>query len=158
VPITVLLARTDDVALALEQVSAYPNGFTFNLAIMRSPFRRDDQSQHMHFWMRNAPRIGLEFADGSRVAGNHMSPLGEIAKDERGMPVEPYLRTAGGGGGGHHFAMRFWCYPLPPPGPITVYVEWSPVGIPETQTVINADPIREAAERAVVLWGASPPN
>jgi hypothetical protein len=52
--------------------------------------------------------------------------------------------------------MRFWCSPLPPAGQLVVYVEWSKAGIPESAAVVDADPIREAAERCIVLWDASP--
>jgi len=58
----------------------------------------------------------------------------------------------GGGGGGGHFRYEHWVFPLPPPGPLEVFAEWSTAGIDETSIVISGDDVRDAAQHAIVLW------
>ena len=87
-------------------------------------------------------------APGAAAARN---PFGVPTNDE-GIPLEPLLRPSGGGGSSTRYAMGFWCFPLPPEGPVRVYVEWADRGIEETSVEFDAGLIREAAARAVVLW------
>ncbi len=37
VPVNLLLGRNDDYAFALDELRAYPNGFTFSVVILRNP-------------------------------------------------------------------------------------------------------------------------
>jgi hypothetical protein len=162
VAIGALLAKTDVVALALTNVQAYPNGFTFALLIAGNPMRLDRARggfppYHPH--NRAGPRIGLEFADGRRATAGHPSPgLAQIrvtagpAKDNAGIPTVPVLTTHGGGGSQDRFQWQHWCFPLPPAGPIDVYVEWASEGVDECKTTIDGDAIRNAAVRAITLW------
>ena len=48
--------------------------------------------------------------------------------------------------------MQFWCYPLPPAGPMTVYLEWTDIRMDETSVTVDAAPIVEAAANAIVPW------
>lgn len=170
VPMSALLAKTQRVALALTHVEAYPNGFTFELVIMSNPMGPRAGLHAGPFGMggpraRRGPRIGFEFADGKRV-GDGIAPPGVPMragaqttvfgppKDAEGIPTEPVLRHHGGGGNGQHFAMRFWCFPLPPPGPLKVFTEWMGADIPETVTVLEAAPILDASSRVVTIWDA----
>jgi hypothetical protein len=168
VPIVALLAKTDRVAVALAHIAAYPNGFTFDVVIIGNPMAPRPRMEHGPFGMmggtrmRRGPRVGFEFADGKRVDESGPAPfpgrtmvLG-IQKDELGIPTEPILHSQGGGGGGSHYQMRFWCYPLPPPGPLNVYVEWADADIPESMIVLDANGIIDAAPRALTLWEPEP--
>jgi hypothetical protein len=78
--------------------------------------------------------------------------VASLPKDDSGVPTEPVLRHQGGGSGGQRFEMRFWCFPLPPSGPLKVFVEWSSADITETVTVLDAPAIVDAASRVVTLW------
>jgi hypothetical protein len=78
------------------------------------------------------------------------------AYDDLGVPTEPVLRSQGGGGGDHHFAQRYWCFQLPSAGPMRVWVEWEPRGLPETSVTVDAGLVRDAAPRAVTLWEWTP--
>jgi hypothetical protein len=62
----------------------------------------------------------------------------------------------GGGGGGGRFDMKFWCFPLPPPGPMTIFAEWNHEGIKESATQFDADKILAAVPRVITLWDAQP--
>lgn len=168
VGINALVAKTDRVAVALGHFEAYPNGFTFHLIIQGNPMAPRpviaDPSTRM--LMMGAPgphrgaRLGLEFADGQRAAEGQGFQLmhSSDGKDEQGIPTSPVLMPRGGSGGTDRFAMRYWSFPLPPSGSMKVFIEWEDVGIPETMVEIDADAIRDAASRAVVLWDSPPPT
>ena len=167
VAINALLAKSDRVAVAVGHFEAYPNGFTFELIIQGNPMApRPGSMMHPGSAMlrmgppgvHRGPRVGLEFADGKRAVEGHgfelmRSPDG---KDDQGIPKSPVLMPRGGGGGTDRYAMRYWSFPLPPPGAMKVFIEWEDLGIPETMVEIDADAIRDAASRAVVLWGSPP--
>ena len=58
----------------------------------------------------------------------------------------------GGGGGGRRYDMRYWVWPLPPPGPVAFVCEWPAFGIPESRAELDARLILDAAARAVESW------
>jgi hypothetical protein len=168
VPIVALLAKTDRVAVALSHVDAYPNGFTFEIIIIANPMAPRGGTRTGIFGTmtpgtRRGPRVGFEFADGTRVAAagswGELVPqsgpvpvVGQVAKDELGIPTEPIVSALGVGGGGQHFRMGFWCFPLPPPGPMKAFIEWADAHVAETMTMIDADPILDASSRVVTIW------
>jgi hypothetical protein len=166
VPVAVggLLARTEKVALAFAQVVAYPNGFSFDLHIRGNPMVPRQRERMMggpmmgHLGM--GPRLGLQFADGSRAGAEGPPPFpGSMmtltaTTGQPGSPEGPLLMQRGGGGSDNSFSIGFWSWPLPPPGPMQVYVEWQDQDIPETSIEIDATGIAEAGPRATVLWPA----
>ncbi|HEU5309341.1 MAG TPA: hypothetical protein VFW97_18595 [Acidimicrobiia bacterium] len=180
VPATTLLARTDDSALALDELRAYPNGFTCSLVILRNPMAPRDPTErfgpmHMHPMAMRGPRLGFEFSDGSvaRVDGARHAPPPAganvqllavsraqpgnpfgIATDDFGVPTSPVLLQRGGGGGGDRYEIRFWCFPLPPPGRMTIHADWVDRGVDEVSIPFDADLIRDAAAAAVTIWEA----
>jgi len=48
--------------------------------------------------------------------------------------------------------MRFWLWPLPPPGPLAFVCEWPKKGIGERRVDIDASVVLDAAARAEPLW------
>jgi hypothetical protein len=157
VAITEILGRSDELVVVLDHLTAYPNGFAFDLLFVASPLVRQEGPMMRSMMRRQqVPRLGFEFSDGTRVtneAGPVMGPMAQLEKDDEGVPKRPVLMPRGGGGGSGQWAMRHWCFGLPTPGEMRVYFEFEPVGIPETMTVLDADLIREAAARAEVIWG-----
>jgi len=173
---SLLLAKTDRLAVVFDNVHAYPNGFTFDLGIVGNPMVARDPMGHgpMGFGPRfhqRGPRIGFAFSDGTRaqVGGPPVPPAGGqmlvaraqtdvrrnpwgVRVDGDGVPLEPVLLPRGGGGGSDRYDERFWCYPLPPAGPMTIYLEWSDVGIDERAAPFDADVIRAAVPRVITVW------
>ena len=181
-PVNLLLGRNDEYAFALDELRAYPNGFTFSVVTLHSPLvPHDPRSMHpmaLHPMMGRGPRVGFEFSDGTRAradrspfgmpppgaGGTHSvamlvaspgparsNPFG-IPVDDEGMPLEPILMPRGGGGGGDRYAQTYWCFPLPPPGTMTIYADWPDQGLDEVAIPFDADRIRAAAQDAVTLW------
>ena len=183
VGVSQLFARGENLALALDHLYVYPNGFQLIIAILTSP-RLPPELQMGGFhtmgvlaaqtkpadgdkktpskpvpsvrpmgrgMLSMGPRIGVQFANGQHAGARPESPF-DIPKDEAGIPTEPVIMGGGGGGGGGRYRSEHWVFPLPSPGPLTVFAEWLAAGIEEASIVISGDDIRDAAGRAVVLW------
>jgi hypothetical protein len=176
-----LLGRTDNVALAVDHVRVYPNGFQIVVSTRTNPRLppelrtggfasvtllaarsaapdRDDATTPLppppllpHHRLHMGPRIGIRFSNGQSAGADRQSPF-EVAKDEHGIPTGPVILGGGGGGGNGHFRFDYWVFPLPPPGELEVFAEWKIAGIEETSIVINGDDIRDAAQHATILW------
>jgi hypothetical protein len=148
-----LLARSDDAALALTGLIAYPNGFSFTIAAV---LREEDRRGRVHHYSLRPDgpgpqppeflRVGVRFADG-QVATNL---AGRPHPDEE-PPARPVLMADSGGGGGRRFDMGYWVWPLPPPGPLTFVVAWPGYRIDETSAQIDAALLHDAAGRAINL-------
>jgi hypothetical protein len=160
VPAELILARTDEVAVAVGSVRAYPNGFEFTVHVRArraddavgdfDPFERLGYGRE-----RRAPhdalRLGVLYADGRRTATTAGHPL---KRDDNAENL--ILRHGGGGGDDRSWDSDFWVYPLPPAGPVTLVASWLEHGIAETRAELDGAAIREAAGHAVALWPDEP--
>jgi hypothetical protein len=156
VPLVRVLARTDDVVVIVSAFVAYPAGFDFTLiTISRLAWTRRGMQPHpMGFGVSDrmfaSPeflRFGLRFADGSKATNVGFGQGGYAP----GSGVRDLL-PRGSGGGGRKYSSRYWCEPLPPPGPLGLVCEWPKYGIAETEDVVSADLILAAAEQAKPIW------
>jgi hypothetical protein len=158
VPGELLLIRTEDVAVSIGGICAYPNGFEFTAHVRRrgtdgnlpgwnDPFdrfgRRDPKASG------DVLRLGLLYADGRRGAttGGH------------GLPDDPerlVLLPGGSGGNARRWDGRFWVHPLPPAGLVTFVAAWPEFGVAETRAELDGAAIGAAAARAVNLWPEEP--
>ncbi len=121
-PLWAVLARTGDVALAVRDGLAYPNGFTFGFSLRRRAPRSGPGDDPIHHWHGvrggeippEALRLGVQLADGSKatIFDGHRW----FATADR--PDGPVLVQRGGSGGMHSWELAFWVWPLPPPGPL----------------------------------------
>ncbi len=177
-----LFGRTDTVALALDHLRVYPNGFQLALLALTSPrlplglqfggfatfslisastaapdapnrptpppVRRPPFRPGL---MEMAPRIGIRFSNG-QSAGTGSRSLADLPKDDEGIPTEPVILGGGMNGGGGRYRFEQWVFPLPTPGPLEVFAEWSYAGLEEISIVVDGDEVRAAAEHATVLW------
>jgi hypothetical protein len=75
-----------------------------------------------------------------------------MSKDDQGLPTEPILRMAGGGGGTGGWRFGVWVFPLPPEGPLEIFVGLPAAGLEEASVTVDGGSVREAAGRATVLW------
>ncbi len=100
------------------------------------------------------PRIGVQFADGRRARdANSMSQFNRSqARDDLGIPTDIVIGPMGGGGGSHGFRFGTWIFPLPPPGPLDIYAEWSTIGLQESLITLDGGAVIDAAQRARVIW------
>ena len=149
-PLSLVLARTGDVALAISNGLAYPNGFTFTLTVLL----REPNDRAMHHWHMarelddDVLRFGVRFADGSKATTFDM----RRHYGSEHAPAGPVLMPRGGGGGGRSWSTGYWIWPLPPPGPFAFVCEWPGYRIAQTEVEIDTAPIHDAAARAETLW------
>jgi hypothetical protein len=162
VPAESVLIHTEQVAVAIGSVRAYPNGFEFAVYVRLR--REDETSLAVHTDVFERPRrgtgkdgdqlrLGVLYSDGRRAAttgGQHWLPPGD---DDDGRLV---LQQGGGGGSSLAFEWDFWVHPLPPSGPVTLVASWLQHGVAESSAELDGDAIRAAAGRAVTLWPAEP--
>jgi hypothetical protein len=157
----VVLIRTEQVAVAVGSVRAYPNGFEFTVHVR---LRHEDETG----WRGRSDvferprrgtgeegsqlRLGILYADGRRAAttGWRWPPHGD---DDDGRLV---LQQGGGGGNSLGYDWDFWVHPLPPDGPVTLVASWLEHGIAESRGALDGAAIRAAAGRAVTLWPEEP--
>jgi hypothetical protein len=155
VPLNTVLARTDDIALALLGLQVYSTGLSVDLALRARVPPTGPQRDLGQFLFGPPHRtagllVGLEFADGRRITNT--GPPFAGATDEDGFVFHP-----GGGSGGTLAAdQSWWLSPLPPAGPLRIVVRCEPLGIAETSTVIDGTAIVQAAARVVELWPWEP--
>ncbi len=162
VPAELLLFCTDEVAVSVGSVRAYPNGFEFTV---HARLRRVDTeigpsgdpfSWHRRFRGAHAPddvlRLGVLYADGRRTAttSGHLLPAGDSDDGEL------VLSQQGGGGSARAWDQDFWVHPLPPDGPVTLVASWLEHAVTETRADLDGTEIRAAAARAVRLWPDEP--
>jgi hypothetical protein len=149
-----LLAKTDDVAVVLRGLSAYPNGFEVHVSFLGRP--PQNPQMHQQFFARfhagRGPRFGFEFSDGRRAG--HSTRLGgfNVAKDENGIPTEPVLMPRGGGGGGGEWKQSFWVWPLPPPGRLVLHFDWPDQSIEDITVELDGSELHHAGGNAIELW------
>ena len=152
-----LLARTEKVALALVDTVAYSTGLEFGLEVR---LRETDELSDP-FGMRyrrpgelrdDVLRFGFELADGRRVANlGGFTPIDEERRD-------PVLMQRGGSGGNRSWSFRYWLWPLPPPGTLTVVIQWPSEGVQLTRFELAAEPLLEAAAESEQLWPGGGPS
>ena len=149
-----LVLQNDVVALAVDRLEVYPNGFTISLLMRVDPRRVRDMMDMLrplgaHRW----PSVGVRFADG-RTAGSAaaLGVVHDLAKDEHGIPVEPFMSVGSRGGSPDGWRAWAWVFPLPPEGPLEILVALEAAGLGESSVTIDGATVRAAAERARVIW------
>lgn len=157
VPTTFVVARTDDLAIGIHSICAYPAGFEFTVSTLslveRGHLHATGSLEHMvrGGQLRELPgefmRLGIVFSDG-RNATN----LGSSGPPSTAGSSDPMLQAGGGGGGRRRQDYAYYVWPLPPEGPLRFVCEWPAYGIPESSVSVEAGPILEAAHQAIALW------
>jgi hypothetical protein len=166
------LARTDDVAVALVDAVAYSTGLSFNLVTVSraagEPFLGVPDPFDYPFGFPTPRRgrggelppellrFGVQFSDGRKATttGWTGGVVPVFGAGDEAEPVGPVLMQGGGGGGEDHWESSFWLWPLPPPGPLALVVEWPAKGIELTRHEVAAEPLLEAGSRSEPLWPA----
>jgi hypothetical protein len=144
-----LLSQDENAVVSIPYLDVYPNGFRINVSILMNPNRQDEIRARMHRGPMGMVRIGVRFSDG-RVGGRS-GPF-EAPRDDQGIPPQPVVRQGGGGGGSGGWSFGAWVYPLPPDGPLEIFVALPPPSTGETSTTVDGSAVRAAAERARVIW------
>lgn len=149
-----LMFQNDVVAVAIDRLEVYPNGFLINLLLRVDPRKvRDVIGMLRPLGGNRWPRVSVRFADGRTAQpGTGIASVSERAKDEHGVPIDPFMNIGSGGGAPDGWRAWAWVFPLPPDGPLEIFVALEVVGMDESSITIDGTAIRAAAERAKVIW------
>jgi hypothetical protein len=157
VPLAQVATPRQRVAVVAHYAQCFPNGY-FIVVEVRANLKSSSPliiKGPVMPWESDVPdalRIGFEMSNG-RAAGERANHPLDVPRGEFGMPeipvILPHLRAL-------HSAsclIEAWCAPLPPPGPLRVYLKWPASEIAEeTSLTLDGDVIREAGEGAKRLW------
>jgi hypothetical protein len=152
-----LLARSATAAVMVQHITAFPNGFEFQVVahfvvagdvwdpmhglagLHGRPGDRPGELSEEHL------RLYVRFSDGSEA-----NNLGPPVREPSGPG--PFLQFGRGSAGGAVAETTFWLWPLPPAGPITFACEWPKYHIPLTRHEFDGKLIHDAGQRATELW------
>jgi hypothetical protein len=150
-----VLARTDDAAVLVHEIEAWPGGFQLLLRVRTRPgadvpvedpiFAYEPYArrrvQHGKVPPPEQFRFGLRLPGGERVT--NLSP---------GASPHPSLTEGKAKGGKGEWVYRFGLTPLPDLGRMWIVCEWPRLTIAASGVELDTGVIHAAAERAVVLW------
>ena len=158
-PVNLVVARAENVVVALSGVDVYSVGFAFTLRVRLRT--RPVRAHQMHLLIggyggadtdpEQRLLVGIEFADGRRASSAVPDPAA------RADPQRPLLTGGGGSGGDVAMDRVNWVTPLPPDGPLLVVVRCGALGVPESTVRLDGGEIARAAEQVTVLWPPPPP-
>ena len=153
--IDALLHEDEDSVWTIPTLDVYPNGFRVNVALQLNPHRQQDIQQRIRRGPMGMMRVGVRFSDG-RVGGRGGGPAFPgatgIPKDDDGVPTEPFVGFAGGGGGSGGWRFSAWVFPLPPDGPLEIFIALPQPATGEFKAIVDGTAVRAAAEKARVIW------
>jgi hypothetical protein len=176
----IVLVRTDDLGIGVTNLIVYPSssGIEFALSILRRRGAEGDRWDHhdMLGGMRalhartadgelppEVLRFGVQFADGRKATSSPLpvpprdGSMNRLSVDSasgqgKSPSTAPSLWRRGGGGTGNRYDQRYWLWPLPPPGPLAFVCEWPSEDVELTRVEVDAEPILQAADHAILLW------
>jgi hypothetical protein len=146
-----VLARTDDVAVAVRCVTAYSDGLRLSLVVLFADEQRaEDLDWAMQAYSRSPGRfrVGCAFSDGRRATtGRTDAPDVEAPGDSspRLLLLTSYATAL-------TWTAEYWLWPLPPPGPLVLGCRWPDRRIPETLAQLDAGPLLLAAASSDPVW------
>jgi hypothetical protein len=159
VPLNTVLARTEDVAVALLGLRVHTTGLAFDLAARVRPEAAGRVQLDDVLWGHRPGAgqtflFGVEFADGRRAST--AVPGGGVPVPGLASGGDVVFSQGGGSGGPTSVDQSWWLAPLPPEGPLRFVVRCEALGIAETSVELDGAVIRRAADRVTELWPWAP--
>jgi hypothetical protein len=151
-----VLVADDEVVVFISGVRAFSNGLDITLEVRVRHASTDERGDmlagvHGHGDPSDRLLLGVELSDGRRCT--NLDPLDLDGSDSTERPM---LTPGGGSSNARSGDFTLFLSPLPPPGDLRIVCAWPKRGLAETITVVSADDILEAAQRARVLWPWEP--
>lgn len=99
------------------------------------------------------PSVKVRFSDvRTAEPGPGFGSIADLAKDEHGVPIDPFMSIGSGGGAPGGWRAWPWVLLLPPDGPLEIFVALEVAGMDESSITIDGTAIRAVAERAKAIW------
>jgi hypothetical protein len=166
----VVLASDPNLTIAMTDCTAYSNGFEFCITL-RSRANLDARTLGFGPHPTSSGKdesdglflIKIRFADGRSASSGERGPGRELMdyylakRDglEPELPKGPVLMPPSGGGGGKRYDFKYWVWPLPPEGNVTVTCEWPARGLQLTDVELDGNAILRAGALSTDLWRSS---
>jgi ATP-dependent Clp protease ATP-binding subunit ClpC len=157
VPLELVLGRSERVAVLLPQLRVYANGIEWSLifvaredplAVQLPLPRPANMAPPPHGQELEPPcQITIVYDDGPRA---ELELIGFTQQTNDRLGVKPIVT----GGGNGRFDVSYFIWPLPSQR-VTVTCEWPANGIDVTESIVDAVPILEAAQRSTRIWPAA---
>jgi hypothetical protein len=149
-----LVLQNDLIVITVDHLEVYPNGFTISLIMRVNPRRVREVFEVLGPAGPNAlPRVRVRFADGRETkSGPVQGSLLDLAKDEHGIPADPYMNMASTRAAIAGWRALAWVYPLPPDGPFEIFVSLESGDEGESSVVVDGSAVRAAADQAREIW------
>lgn len=158
VPLSAEVFRSDDVAVMVTHAISYGRGVELHVSARVRPGNQPRRTAFQEYVGNDDPRVGIRLADGTRLGHRHphapMEPEGEDAAPAESSVA---LTQTSGSAQSLQASSSWWLHPFPGDDSLEVVVEWGSFGVPESSVRLDLAPLREAAEREVVLWDPPPP-
>jgi hypothetical protein len=166
VPVQVMLAHTDKLAVFVAELLVYSTGLTFALQLAQHSSFADQRLvdawlQPPHLVGKDRPFFGVDYADDRYTVHDSwaaddpaVATLAEVAK--RRGDRWPVLKPTGGRGRIGRYEVDFYLSPLPPPKELRFVLAWPSQDLAESSAVVDADDIVRAADRVRQLWPRQP--
>ena len=152
-----LLARTDQAAVAVVGLWAFTEGFEFQVTVQLRAAVPGTSAASFLSALDGAPledeflRLGIQFSTGEKAANTEL----RATRDTGGEPVGPTMKNRVAGAGALSRDWTYWVSPLPPPGPLAFVCAWPAFGIAESRAELDAALILDAARDSISLWPGS---
>ena len=159
VPIQQFVARTDDTVVALQHLTAFPEGcvLTLHLAVRRACLDGTTWAGVRGIYdsgdpgLPEGPTFGVHLPDGTTAT------TGRSAWDQPSdRPHPPVLVDAGSDSSSSdtRFVSRLqlWLWPLPPPYPFEFLVAWPALGLDLASITLDGSAVVRAARQARPFW------
>jgi len=152
--VNALVLQNDVVAVTVDHLDVYPNGFMINLLMRVDPRKVGQMMEMLRTLGPNRwPQVRVRFADGRTTGpGPGIGSMSDLAKDTHGVPTEPFISTGSRGGAPSGWQAWAWVFPLPPDGPLEIFVALETASLDESSVTIDGTSISAAAEQAKVIW------
>jgi hypothetical protein len=152
-----LLARTDQAAIAVVGLWAFTAGFEFQVSVQLRAAVPGTSAASFLSALDGEPledeflRLGIQFSTGEKAANTELRATRETGRE----PLGPTMTTRVAGAGALSRDWRYWVSPLPPSGPLAFVCAWPAFGIAESRAELEAEQILAAARDSIDLWPRS---
>jgi len=149
-PVRLVLGQSDRAVVAVMGLVLYSTGMVLRTAgLLREPFRGRQPLVASPYTPDSGSllKLGVEWPDGARATNLDR----DLPYAER--PGGPVFHTLPGAPSPHNrgdgrIAHDWWMWPLPGPGFVTLYCEWSDAGIAMSQSRLDMTPLLRGDRRA----------
>ena len=147
---TLTLFETDDLAVRIQHIAAYPDGFSFVVAVFGEPYHElvdvaETLDFNPHRRGRRSPKhlhVLVELPDGTVLVSMHGGH----------HYTEAYLQRTREDGSDEHYEAELVAPVLPAEGPVTFVFEWVARGIDGARATLDGGLLAAAASRAQPLF------